>query len=227
VKVFGGTVRASFIAIAATAVFMLGACSTAPPGDPGPPKVPTCPAPNANWAVGDSLGNEMNAYPAVPGWPDSGTHVGQWANFSTPGAGAIKQSSWIEINLGYCDNTQQPSLVVLEAGINDLAFGSQTVTMLETTITNFVKTVKVPIRIVAITPLNTLYSNKATIEPEREQYNQWLDTTYPNLAIDCGATLVGPDGWLRPDYALANDTLLHLNPAGEAVLGNCIGDAAL
>jgi hypothetical protein len=222
VKVFGGTVRASFIAIAATAVFMLSACSPAPALDPGPPKVPTCPAPNAQWAVGDSLGNETSR--GVPGWPDSGTQKGQWANFSVPGAGAIRQTAFIEVNLGYCDDTQQPSLVVLEAGINDLAFGAQTATMLESTISNFVKSVSVPIRIVAITPMNA-NSPQLWVEPGREQYNTWLKATYPKLAIDCSSALAGGDGYLRPDYALSGDTLLHLNQAGEDALANCIGAA--
>jgi hypothetical protein len=229
VKVKGG-VRASFMAIATVAaVFMLGACSTAPPADPGPPKIPTCPAPNGNWAVGDSLGNELNAYPAVPGWPDSGTYSGQWANFSKPGAGAINRAAFIEINLGYCTADQMPSVVVLEAGINDLAFGSQSTAMLESTISNFIKTVgpTVPVRVVAITPLNSVSPQIPTVEPEREAYNAWLNSTYPNIAIDCNSLLAASNGFLRPEYALPNDTLVHLNQTGENVLGNCIGAAAL
>jgi hypothetical protein len=215
VKIFAGTGRASLIVIAATAVLMLGACST-PSSAVAPETTPLSCAANARWAVGDSLGDEMVI--GIPGWPDSGTQKGTWTNYSVPGADATELSSWALGQISRCDN--KPSLVVLEAGINDLAFGGLSVAQLEAAITHFVNTAGVPIHVVATTPMAS-GSPHANIEPLREQYNAWLNATYPGIAIDCNSTLAGQDGWLRPDYSV--DTFVHLTPTGEVAFANCIG----
>jgi hypothetical protein len=166
------------------------------------------------WAVGDSVTNEDKL--GIPGWPNQGSQYGTWGDLGVPGATAASLSTWLLDTLPTCD--VRPSLIVFEAGINDLDAGA-TAAELESTVTHLVTSVGVPIRVLAITPL-TRDGSLVGVEPARVEFNSWLATTYPAIDIDCNAKLADSEGWLQQAFAV--DSMLHLTDSGELALSDCI-----
>jgi hypothetical protein len=204
--------RLSLVAIAlltvscATAGGEGGVTSTTVPG--------TCPS-VTRWAATDSVGHPLDG---KTGWISTPSQAGLWSDLARAGATAANRSA-LALNL---EQTCTPSEIVLEAGINDLAYGA-TVTQLEATITDLVAKAAVPVKVVAITPL-VEGGVLAPYEAEREVYNSWLMAAFPDNAINCNALLDDANGWLLPSYSV--DHYLHLTNAGYAVLGDCIGRSA-
>jgi hypothetical protein len=169
---------------------------------------------SSQWAVGDSITNESTLH--ISGWPNVGPALGNWSNQGVWGAHADALVDFVLAELSQCGAKTKPTLIVLEAGLNDLAGGTAPAD-LEATYTRLLAKAGVPVRIMTIPPY-VKTGGWAPLQPERLAVNTWIRANVPD--VDCAPALETPDGWLNPSYS--RDPLVHLNVAGENALATCV-----
>jgi lysophospholipase L1-like esterase len=169
---------------------------------------------STHWAIGDSITNESTI--RISGWPNVGPALGYWSNQGLWGAHADARVDFALAELAGCGLRTKPTLIVLEAGLNDLA-GGTTPADLEASYTKLIASAGVPVRVMTLPPY-VKSGPWASLQPQRQAVNAWIRANVPD--VDCAPALETADGWLNPAYSI--DGLVHLNAAGEAALATCV-----
>jgi lysophospholipase L1-like esterase len=203
-----------YVAVLLIGISALAGCATPGGGGGGSSAPPSCEGPQ--WAVGDSITNESNV--GIPGWPNEGTASGHWVNYGVPGAKATILHDWTIAELAKCTGPK-PTLIVFEAGLNDIHFGGATAAQVEAIYADLIAHAGVPVRIMTLVPY-VQNGPWAVDEPVRDAVNSWIRSLPAARRVDCAPVLEGSNGWLNPAYSI--DNAVHLTQAGEVALANCV-----